>query len=49
MKPPIPESLPPKPQSISLLSAVSKLPARPHVESPAPKRRPPPRRQRRPT
>jgi hypothetical protein len=46
-KPAMPESLPPKPQSISLLAAVSNLPARPHVESPAPKRRYPPRRERR--
>lgn len=45
--PSIPESLPPKPQPISLLGAVSNLPAPPHVESPALKRKAPPRRQRR--
>lgn len=46
-KPTTPESLPPKPQPISLLGAVSNLPARPRLESPAPKRRYPPRRERR--
>jgi hypothetical protein len=46
-KPPTPESLPPKAQPISLLGAVSNLPTRPRLESPAPKRKPQPRRQRR--
>jgi len=47
-KPSTPESLPPKPQPVSLLAAVSNLPARPRLESSAPKRKAPPRRQRRP-
>jgi len=48
-KPPTSESLPPKPEPISLVGAVSNLPARPRLESPAPKRKSPPRRDRRRT
>ena len=44
-----PESLPPKPEPVSLIGPASNLPARPRLESPAPKRKPQPRRQRRQT
>jgi len=48
-KPSTPESLPPKPEPMSLLAAVSNLPARPRLESSALKRKSPPRRDRRRT
>ena len=45
--PSIPESLPPRIEPISLIAPASALPNKPELESPAPKRRYPPRRERR--
>ena len=43
----LPSSLPPRTEPISLIAPASALPNKPELESPAPKRRYPPRRERR--
>jgi len=46
-EPKLPSSLPPRTEPISLIPPASALPNKPDLESPAPKRRYPPRRERR--